>query len=84
MELDCLGNVYCHGGLRTQLALNPTPSGPAIPWRRANVRHTSNELYVDIVETLSVTLAPSGRPLAAFANGTIALPPKSLGAGPRT
>lgn len=36
------------------------------------MRHTSNELYVDIVETLSVILAPSGRPLAAFANGSIA------------
>jgi AP-3 complex subunit mu len=47
-------------------------NNPAVPWRRANVRHTSNELYVDIIETLTVTLAPSGRPLAAFANGTIA------------
>ncbi|KAH8685667.1 Adaptor complexes medium subunit family-domain-containing protein [Tricladium varicosporioides] len=52
---------------------------PALPWRRANVRHTSNELYVDIVETLSVTLAPSGRPLAAFANGTIAFTSKISG-----
>ena len=54
-------------------------SGPAIPWRRANVRHTSNELYVDIVESLSVTLAPSGRPLAAFANGSIAFTSKISG-----
>ncbi|RFU29911.1 hypothetical protein B7463_g6425, partial [Scytalidium lignicola] len=52
---------------------------PALPWRRANVRHTSNELYVDIVETLSVTMAPSGRPLAAFANGTIAFTSKISG-----
>ncbi|TVY84004.1 AP-3 complex subunit mu-1, partial [Lachnellula suecica] len=52
---------------------------PALPWRRANVRHTSNELYVDIVETLTVTLAPSGRPLAAFANGTIAFTSKISG-----
>lgn len=52
---------------------------PALPWRRANVRHTSNEMYVDIVETLSVTLAPSGRPLAAFANGTIAFTSKISG-----
>ncbi|POS83970.1 hypothetical protein EPUL_003615, partial [Erysiphe pulchra] len=51
----------------------------ALPWRRANVRHTSNELYVDIIETLSVTLAPSGRPLSAFANGTIALTSKISG-----
>lgn len=52
---------------------------PALPWRRANVRHTSNELYADMVETLSVTLAPSGRPLAAFANGTIAFTCKVSG-----
>lgn len=52
---------------------------PALPWRRANVRHTSNELYVDLVESLTVTLAPSGRPLAAFANGTIAFTSKISG-----
>lgn len=52
---------------------------PALPWRRANVRHTSNELYVDLVENLSVTLAPSGRPLAAFAYGTIAFTSKLSG-----
>ncbi|KAI5860776.1 Mu homology domain-containing protein [Durotheca rogersii] len=52
---------------------------PALPWRRANVRHTSNELYADIVETLSVTLAPSGRPISAFANGTIAFTSKVSG-----
>ncbi|KAK2739856.1 hypothetical protein FQN57_006432 [Myotisia sp. PD_48] len=46
-------------------------SAPAIPWRRQGVRHTSNELYVDIVESLSATFAPSGRPISAFVNGTI-------------
>ncbi len=51
----------------------------ALPWRRANVRHTYNELYADVVETLSVTLAPSGRPIAAFANGTIAFTSKVSG-----
>ncbi|KAI0472949.1 Mu homology domain-containing protein [Xylariaceae sp. FL0804] len=64
---------------------NPsTPSllaqnAPSLPWRRANVRHTSNELYADVVETLTVTLAPSGRPIAAFANGTIAFTSKVSG-----
>ncbi|KAL1840616.1 hypothetical protein VTJ49DRAFT_267 [Mycothermus thermophilus] len=63
---------------------NPTSplhatTAPALPWRRSNVRHTSNELYADLVETLSVTLAPSGRPLAAFANGTIAFTSKVSG-----
>jgi AP-3 complex subunit mu len=56
-----------------------TSQGSAIPWRRNNVRHTSNELYVDIVESLSVTFAPSGRPLAAFANGSIAFTSKVSG-----
>lgn len=36
-------------------------------------------MYADVVETLSVTLAPSGRPLAAFANGTIAFTAKVSG-----
>ena len=62
-------------------SLAPTLStaGSQIPWRRNNVRHTSNEMYVDIVETLSVTYAPSGRPLAAFANGSIAFTSKVSG-----
>ncbi|GAB0137488.1 hypothetical protein EsDP_00005750 [Epichloe bromicola] len=57
----------------------PVLNTPALPWRRANVRHTSNELYADVIETLSVTLAPSGRPLAAFANGSIAFTAKVSG-----
>ncbi|KAK5120646.1 hypothetical protein LTR85_006004 [Meristemomyces frigidus] len=56
-----------------------TAQGSAVPWRRSNVRHTSNELYVDLVETLSVTLAPSGRPLSAFAYGSIAFTSKVSG-----
>lgn len=62
----------------------PTPNpannhASTVPWRRANVRHTSNEMYVDIVETLQVTIAPSGRPLSAIANGTIAFTAKVSG-----
>lgn len=64
---------------RPSLTQSQTSQGSAIPWRRSNVRHTSNELYVDIVETLSVTLAPSGRPLAALANGSIAFTSKVSG-----
>jgi AP-3 complex subunit mu len=67
------------GGFKSQLSIQPLQSGPAIPWRRSNVKHTSNELYVDIVETLSVILAPSGRPLSAFANGSILFTAKISG-----
>ncbi|KAJ4399658.1 hypothetical protein N0V91_009311 [Didymella pomorum] len=58
---------------------NTAQSTSPVPWRRANVRHTSNEMYVDIVETLSVTLSPSGRPLSAIANGTVAFTAKVSG-----
>ncbi|KAK7625612.1 Adaptor complexes medium subunit family-domain-containing protein [Phyllosticta citricarpa] len=63
-------------------ALTPPGTSPTtspVPWRRTNVRHTSNELYVDLVETLSVTMSPSGRPLSAFANGSIAFTSKVSG-----
>ncbi|GLA68833.1 AP-3 complex subunit mu [Aspergillus tubingensis] len=53
--------------------------GPAIPWRKSGVRHTSNELYVDIIESLSVTMAPSGRILSAMSSGTIAFTAKISG-----
>lgn len=68
---------------RPQISGRSSPGGTQtsspVPWRRANVRHTSNELYVDIVETLSVIIAPSGRPLSAIANGTIAFTSKVSG-----
>jgi AP-3 complex subunit mu len=54
-------------------------AGPAIPWRRQNVRHTSNELYVDILENISVILAPSGRPISAISSGSIAFTAKISG-----
>jgi AP-3 complex subunit mu len=63
---------------RPQLT-RPANSTSPVPWRRANVRHTSNELYVDIVETLSVIVAPSGRQLAALAAGNIAFTSKVSG-----
>ncbi|QIW94866.1 hypothetical protein AMS68_000384 [Peltaster fructicola] len=53
--------------------------GSAVPWRRSNVRHTSNEMYVDIVEEINAILAPSGRPLSGFANGSIAFTSKVSG-----
>ena len=56
-----------------------TAATATVPWRSAAVRHTSNEVYVDLVETLDVTLAPSGRPLAAVAHGTIAFTAKLSG-----
>ncbi|KAL9080159.1 MAG: hypothetical protein Q9157_001004 [Trypethelium eluteriae] len=64
---------------KPQLRQTLSNTGSTIPWRRANVRHTSNEMYVDMVETLSVVMAPSGRCLSAIANGTIAFTCKVSG-----
>jgi AP-3 complex subunit mu len=58
---------------------NMNPNTPAILWRRNNVRHTSNELYVDIVETLHVISAPSGQPLAATSHGSVVFTAKVSG-----
>ncbi|KAK2827848.1 hypothetical protein FQN49_007282 [Arthroderma sp. PD_2] len=68
--------------LNQPLAATPIIAGanaPAIPWRRPGVRHTSNELYVDIVESLSVIFAPSGRPISALVQGTIVFTAKISG-----
>ncbi|KAJ5781673.1 uncharacterized protein N7518_010156 [Penicillium psychrosexuale] len=65
--------------LKQSLAAGSASQGPAIPWRRPGVRHTSNELYVDIIESLSVTMAPSGRLLSALVSGTIAFTAKISG-----
>lgn len=80
------GSINLPGGkpLNSNFSNSSSPSliqqnNTALPWRRPNVRHTSNELYADVVETLTVTLAPSGRPLAAFANGAIAFTAKVSG-----
>lgn len=54
-------------------------NAPALPWRRTNVRHTSNEMYADVIENLTVTIAPSGRPIAAFAHGSIVFTSKVSG-----
>ncbi|KAL2866622.1 putative AP-3 adaptor complex subunit mu [Aspergillus lucknowensis] len=64
---------------RQSLTQSSIAQGPAIPWRRPGVRHTSNELYVDIVESLTVTMAPSGRLLSALVSGTIAFTAKVSG-----
>ncbi|EXJ73860.1 uncharacterized protein A1O5_03622 [Cladophialophora psammophila CBS 110553] len=88
-----LGKLFTHVGLPgSSPALGPSsnfssslrgtaspPVGPAIPWRKSNVRHTSNELYVDIIENLSVIFAPSGCPISARSHGSIAFTAKISG-----
>ncbi|ANB14922.1 Apm3p [Sugiyamaella lignohabitans] len=58
-EPDALRDLVPNGGLLSKLLSggNKTvPTQSTIPWRRSNVRHTNNELFVDIVETLYMVL----------------------------
>ena len=63
----------------TLKAASSSANGPAIPWRKQNVKHTSNEIYVDMVESLAVVFAPSGRPISARADGSILFTSKISG-----
>ncbi|GAA6031737.1 hypothetical protein JCM8097_001960 [Rhodosporidiobolus ruineniae] len=47
----------------TQATASALLSSP-IPWRRQGIKYTSNEIYLDLTETLTLTLLPSGAPLA--------------------
>lgn len=73
-----LETVTLPGQAQAQLALSlktapafalPPAVEHAFPWRRQNVRHTNNEILVDLVESLHVIVAPSGRPISARAEG---------------
>ena len=63
----------------TLKAASSAANGPAIPWRKSNIRHTSNELYVDIVESLSAVYTPSGRVISARSHGSVLLTAKISG-----
>ncbi len=38
---------------------NGTPFSSSVPWRKTNVRHTTNEIYFDMVEELSAVVNKS-------------------------
>lgn len=80
--LTCPSSAPSIGGpasLSSSLKPSLPANQPSIPWRRPNVRHTSNELYVDILESLQVISSPSGRPISARATGSILFTAKISG-----
>lgn len=46
----------------------PVTTNTAVPWRASNVKHTNNEMYVDIFETINIILKSSSNkvPLKQF------------------
>jgi len=47
------------------------PFSSPIPWRRAGVRYTNNEIYVDVVEHLKAIVSKNGTPLSSTAWGKL-------------
>jgi hypothetical protein len=42
-----------------------------MPWRKAGVRHSSNEIYVDLVEEIDAIVDANGRVVSSDVNGSI-------------
>ncbi|EPS39759.1 hypothetical protein H072_6443 [Dactylellina haptotyla CBS 200.50] len=73
-----LANVTLPSGSLDSFRSTPATIS-TIPWRRANVKHTSNEMYLDLLETLHCTVAPSGRLIAAMVSGNMLFTAKISG-----
>ncbi|PIS57478.1 hypothetical protein CJI97_000520 [Candidozyma auris] len=54
--LTSLSNMSSH----PSAPLSQDPEG-SVPWRRANVKYTNNEMYIDLFETVNVILRPKRR-----------------------
>ncbi|GAA5842325.1 hypothetical protein JCM11251_003985 [Rhodosporidiobolus azoricus] len=54
----------------SQSTANQLLSSP-IPWRRQGIKYASNEIYLDLLETLSFVLLPSGKPLTGHISGSL-------------
>lgn len=55
-----LASAATHKSLASLLKVSVAPQSESetIPWRRLNVRYTNNEMFVDVVEEVSVVLRP--------------------------
>ncbi|GAA6059442.1 hypothetical protein JCM10212_005381 [Sporobolomyces blumeae] len=53
-----------------QTSANALLTSP-LPWRRQGIKYNSNEIYLDLLETLSCTLDPNGKPLSSSVYGDL-------------
>lgn len=47
------------------------PFSSPIPWRKAGVKYASNEMYIDVTETLRAIVSKQGVPLTSTVNGRL-------------
>lgn len=65
-----LGQVQSTGTVREGAALTSQITG-AIDWRREGLRYRSNEVYIDLHETISILMSTNGTTLRAEVNGKV-------------
>lgn len=62
-------------GMSSQSSLSSrrdtTTTDNAVPWRRSDIKHRRNEIYLDVDEKLNATFEPSGSLLGASVNGLL-------------
>ncbi|KAK2466394.1 hypothetical protein APHAL10511_002036 [Amanita phalloides] len=65
------GNIASTINAGNGLGSTGGPFSSSIPWRRAGVRYTNNEIYIDIVENLKAIVSKNGTPLSSNAWGKL-------------
>ncbi|VVT44993.1 uncharacterized protein SAPINGB_P000602 [Magnusiomyces paraingens] len=68
------------GNMPSHTITNPSD----IPWRRANVRHANNELFVDIIETITSVIPPTRKATASFSTAASSAYSSAVPSGPTT
>lgn len=51
--------------------VNAKDATPDVPWRRSDVKHRRNEIYLDVLEKLNTVVDPEGRLLSASVDGVL-------------
>ncbi|KAF9965516.1 AP-3 complex subunit mu-2 [Mortierella alpina] len=69
---NILNKVITTMGASTSVSTRKMPNGMSnLPWRKAGVKYTSNEIFFDIVEEIDAIVDSTGKAVSCEAHGTI-------------
>ncbi|KAF9994753.1 AP-3 complex subunit mu-2 [Entomortierella chlamydospora] len=69
---NILSKVITTMGATTSVSTRKMPHGMSnLPWRKAGVKYTSNEIFFDIVEEIDAIVDSTGKAVSCEAHGTI-------------
>ncbi|KAH3674287.1 hypothetical protein WICPIJ_009598 [Wickerhamomyces pijperi] len=66
-----VGRASSASGNSTKFKGSSSQSLDAVPWRKAGIRYTNNELFLDITETLNVVLATPSSSASSSASSSV-------------